>query len=203
MKTTLILTVLISLTLIGCKDRDRAADPSQDVDALYQRFHGKYKVLSSTSSEALDINFDGIASTDLLKEIPALTDNRAFLELRVKYPDRSVFLFTQFWPEQYVYTYTGPNQQWNGADTLSYNATYSVGYAQQAAPYSFSFSPDLSQILVKANEKADPIRWVKPELVSIEEKDRLRLTNKRRIYTRTGVREVIVTTVYERFTMVT
>ncbi|WP_288428300.1 hypothetical protein [uncultured Spirosoma sp.] len=202
MKTFFTLGLVVSLGLIGCNNKP-AVNPQEDVEALYQRFHGKYRVVSSTSSEPLDINFDGASSTNLLKEIVELTNYDAFLELRVKYPDRSVFLFTQFWPEQYVNSYTGLDQQWNGFDTLSYNATRSVHYAQQGVPYSFSFTPDLSQILVTANDKASKIRWVKPESVFIEEKDRLRLRNKRRVYTRTGVKEVIITTIYERFTMTT
>lgn len=203
MKTALILILLISSGLVGCKQGESVVNPKDDVEALYQRFHGKYKVISSTSSEPLDVNFDGVSSNDLLKELPALNDYGAFLELRVKYPDRSVFLFSQFWPEQYIRTYTATTSDWNGWDSLSYNPIYSVSYAEQAAPYYFSFTDDLSQILVTSTGKADPFRWIKPESVFVEEKDRLRLINKRRIYTREGVKEVTITTVYERFTMTT
>ncbi|GHB86983.1 hypothetical protein GCM10007390_48510 [Persicitalea jodogahamensis] len=80
---------------------------------------------------------------------------------------------------------------------------YSVNYANQAGPYRFSFSEDLRQIFVAANEKADKIRWARPESVFIEARDQLRLINKRRIYTREGVKEVTITTLYERFTTIT
>lgn len=203
MKATLALILLINIGTFSCKHADSRVNPKDDIESLYQRFHGKYKIVSSISSEPLDVNFDGVSSTNLLSEISALNDYGAYLELRVKYPDRSVFLFSQFWPEQYVYTYTGPNLEWNGLDTLSYNPARSVNYAEQAAPYSFSFSEDMSQVLVTANEKANKIRWVKPESAFIEAKNRLRLINKRRIYTRAGVKEVTITTIYERFTMIT
>lgn len=203
MKTTLILILLVSLGAFSCKHGDSIVNPKDDVELLYQRFHGKYKIVSSISSEPLDVNFDGVSSTNLLSEISELNNYGPHVELRVKYPDRSVFLFSQFWPEQYVNTYTGPNREWNGWDTLSYNPTHLVNYANQAGLYRFSFSDDLSQILIAANEKADKIRWVKPESVFIEAKDRLRLINKRRIYTREGVKEVTITTLYERFTMTT
>ena len=202
MKTALMLILLISSGLLGCKQGESVISPKEDVEALYQRFHGKYKVISSTSSQPLDINFDGVSSNDLLKEILELNYSGAFLELRVKSLDRSVFLFSQFWPEQYISTYYGPSQ-WNGCDTLSYNPSHLVNYANQAGLYRFSLSDDLSQLLVAADEKADKIRWVKPESVFIEAKDRLRLVNKRRLYTREGVKEVTITTVYERFTMTT
>lgn len=203
MKTALTLILLLSIGTFSCKHGDSRVNPKDDIELLYQRFHGKYKIVSSISSEPIDVNFDGVSSTSLLSEILELNNYGPHLELRVKYPDRSVFLFTQSWPEQYVYTYTGPNLEWNGWDTLRYNPTRSVVYANQGGLYRFSFSEDLSQILVAANEKADKIRWVKPESVFIDAKDRLRLINKRRIYTRAGVKEVTITTLYERFTMTT
>ncbi|MBC8156250.1 MAG: hypothetical protein H7Z72_25470 [Bacteroidetes bacterium] len=199
MKATLTFILLIGIGILSCT----TISPKDDIELLYQRFHGKYKIVSSTSSEPLDVNFDGVSSTDLLSEMSALSNYGAHLDLRVKYPDRSVFLFSQFWPEQYIYTYTGPNREWNGWDALSYDPAYSVNYANQASPYSFSFTEDMRQILVTPNEKADKIRWVRPESVLIEAEDRLRLTNKRRIYTRTGVKEVTIVTLYERFTMST
>ena len=202
MKSALLLILLIGIGTLSCKPKESAIKPNDDVESLYQRFHGKYEIISSISSEPLDVNFDGVSSTNLFEEIRELS-NWTHLELRIKYPDRSVFLFSQFWPEQYVYTYTGPNSEWNGWDTLSYNPRYQVAYAQQASPYSFSFSEDLSQIFVTPNEKANKIRWGKPELVIVEAEDRLRLVNKRRIYTREGVKEVTITTIYKRFTMIT
>ena len=203
MKTVFTLVLLIGIGTLGCKDKDPIVSPNQDIEALYQRFHGKYKVISSTSSEPLDVNFDGISSTNLLQEIADLNDYKAFLELRVKYPDRSVFLFNQFWPEQYVHSFRNPNMEWNGWDPLDYNPAYSVMYAQQTNPYSFSLNDDLSQVIVAPNGNPDTSRWAKPESVFVEANDRLRLINKRRIYTREGVKEVVITTIYERFTMIT
>ena len=68
-----------SLGMLGCTPKDK------EINLLYERFHGKYKIISSTSSEPLDVNFDGVASTNLLQEIVALANDGSFLELRVKY----------------------------------------------------------------------------------------------------------------------
>jgi len=207
MKTVLPFVLLIILGTLGCKDKNLTmipkVPPKDDIEALYQRFHGKYKVVSSTSSQPLDVNFDGVSSTNLLEEILELNNYGAFLELRVKYSDRSVFLFNQFWPEQYVHSFKNPNLEWNGWDALDYSPTYNVMYAQQTNPYSFSFNDDLSQIVVLPHENPNTIRWAKPESVFVEENNRLRIINKRRIYTREGVKEVLITTIYERFTMTT
>lgn len=199
MKTTSIVLLVLLLFTLSCQKKE-SIQPKNDVELLYQRFHGKYKIISATSSEPVDVNFDGISSSNLLQEIGELNNYGNFLEIRVKNVDKAVFLFTQFWSEQYVYTYTGTNPDWNGADTLSYNQKYSVHYNQQGSGYRFSFADDLSQIIITPNEKAHPVRWVKPESAFIEAKDRIRLTNKRRLYTKQGVREVIITTIYERFT---
>lgn len=202
MKTASIVSLALLLAIVSCQ-RKESVPPKHDVESLYQRFHGKYKIVSSTSSDSVDVNFDGISSTNLLKEIDALNNHGNFLEIRVKNPDKDILLFMQFWPEQYVYTYIGPTPDWNGSDTLNYNQKYSVDYAQQGSVYRFSFSDDLSQILITPNEKAHPVRWLKPESAIIEPKDRFRLINKRWLYTKQGVKEVIITTVYERFTMET
>jgi len=202
MKSTLAF-IRLGIGLLGCHSKDAGVKPNEDVDRLYQRFHGKYKVVSSVSSEPLDVNFDGVASTSLTEEIRGLADNESQVELRIKSLDRPVFLLVQAWPEQYVNTYTGTTPQWNGWDPLRYNPTYYVAYARQGSPYGFTFSEDLSQIVVTPNPEADIVRWVKPERVDVEAGDRLRLTNKRRLYTRKGVREVTITTTYERFILTT
>lgn len=203
MKSTLALILLFGIGLFSCQSKDAGVKPKEDVERLYQRFHGKYKVVSSVSSEPLDVNFDGVSSTSLPDEIRGLADYESQVELRIKSLDRPVFLFVQSWPEQYVNTNTGPTPQWNGWDLLPYNPAYSVNYAQQGSGYSFTFSEDLSQLLVTPNAEADTIRWVKPERVDVEAGSRLRLTNKRRIYTRQGGKEVTIITTYERFTMTT
>ncbi len=199
MKTTSIVLLVLLLFTLSCQKKE-SIQPKNDVELLYQRFHGKYKIISATSSEPVDVNFDGVSSRNLLQEIGELNNYGNFLEIRVKNVDKAVFLLTQFWSEQYVHTYRGSNPDWNGADTLSYNQTYSVNYNQQGSGYRFSFADDLSQILVTPDEKSHPVRWVKPELVLIEAEDQIRVTNKRRLYTKQGVKEVIITTVYERFT---
>jgi hypothetical protein len=48
---------------------------------LQDRFQEKYKIISSTSSEAIDVKLDGAESTDMLAEILDLAN--ADLELRI------------------------------------------------------------------------------------------------------------------------
>lgn len=202
MKKTVLVGLLTGLWLTGCSPNDPA--PNENLDLLYQRFHGKYKAIRSEASEAIDVNLDGQVSTDMLTEIPALTATyQNYLELRVYAAyKRPVFLFTQWWPEQEIFVPTNKTQRWEGED-IPYQPDLLVNYAMQATPRSFSFSTDLKQIAVSSNKSENLFRWVRPESVTVEGNNRTRIVNKRRLYTRQGVKEVTITTTYERFTMTT
>lgn len=56
----------------------------------------------------------------------------------------------------------------------------------------------LLNVLPSDNE--DPYRWVKPESVAVDPAGRLVIVNKRYLYTKNGVKQVLITSVYERFT---
>ncbi|GAB3890392.1 hypothetical protein [Spirosoma agri] len=182
--------------------------PNENVSALFQQFHGKYKVISSTSNQPVDVNQDGDSSSDLLTEIPELrlqAGTQYHIDIRIYGPSATSskphFSFTQWWPEQYIRT--GVGRVWDGGELISYNPDYLVKYDFQGAGRSFSFSTDLKQLTINANENENPFRWVRPESVTIDATGRISVVNKRRLYTRAGVQEVLITTVYERFTMTT
>ncbi len=71
MKRTILLWLAGLASLGACRQPQEVA-PHQDVEGLHMRFHGKYRLVYSTSSEALDVNLDGKASTDMLEEITDL-----------------------------------------------------------------------------------------------------------------------------------
>lgn len=206
MKMNQIITLLAGMWLAGCAPRDPA--PNEDVNLLYQRFHGKYKVIRSVSSEAIDVNLDGKASTDMVQEIPQLTSPyRNYLELRIygpsKYRSENAFLLTQWWPEQDIFIPTNKTQRWEG-ELIEYQPGLSVNYAMQGTSRYFSFSPDLSELQVQPTTNENAFRWVFPQSVTIEKSTgNIQVVNKRRLYTRTGVKEVVITTVYQRYTIIT
>lgn len=209
MKTNWIIAVLVGLWLAGCSpdiSTLNSVAPNENVKALYQQFHGRYKVLLSIANEALDVNLDGKASVDMMLEIPELaTGPQYYIQLTIygssQHSPTPSFLFTQWWPEQYIRI--GSGQEWDGGQLLDYNPSYRVAYLMQGGTRRLSFSPDLKQILVQPNENEKPFRWQRPESVAVENTGRLRVVNKRWLYTGAGVKEVLITTVYERFTMST
>lgn len=197
------------VSLAGCVPALTPAN--EDVSNLYQRFHGKYKAVESTSSLAVDVNFDGKTSTDLVQEVPDLkADYQNYLELRIygpnKYRSDKAFLFTQWWPEQEIFIPANKTQRWEGED-IAYQPGLTVNYAMQGRVRNFAFTPDLTQLVIKPNDATDTKtahRWTLPENVMVVGgTNRIRVVNRRKLYTSQGVKEVVITTVYERFTMTT
>lgn len=186
------------LTMSSCQ-REKVA-PHQDVGALYQRFHGKYLVISSTSSEAVDIDFDGRASSYLLEELPELAvANLEILVDRNPKPDPDGrFMFRQFWPEQSLTAKGGYD-----ATPLNYDPSVAVSYLLQTATRYCEFDPTLKSIAVRVNPKSvvDPLRWPPPESVTLESGDDIRVVNRRRLYTTEGWKTVEIITLYRRYTM--
>lgn len=181
---------------------------NEDVSTLSRQFHGKYKVISSVSSEPLDVNLDGLVSTDMIGELPELSvyaGTRYNVDIRIYGPSqvdpKPSFSFMQWWPEQFIRT--GPGKVWDGGELINYDPAYVVKHDFQGTQRGITFSTDLKELTVKPNENENPFRWVRPQSVTVESSGRLRVVNKRRLYTRAGVKEVTITTVYERYTTTT
>ncbi len=206
-----IIALLCPALLVACQPDSVPAN--LDGPALYERFHGKYSIISSTSSVAVDINADGHSSTDLLLEIPALgPDYWNYLELRIivhsKRSGDADFLFSQSWPEQEIFIHDSQTQRWEG-EYIAYQPDLTVNYSMQGRGRIFTFSPDLKSLIITPNDEKDTRdvhRWTLPDSVTILDsaaEPRIQIINRRRFYTSEGVKEVLVTTIYQRFTMVT
>lgn len=205
MKTNWTCALLAGLWLAGCAPKEPA--PNEDVNLLYQRFHSKYNVISSVSSEAIDVNLDCKVSTDMTEEIPQLAPEYGQqLELRIygrnKNSTKNTFLFNQSWPEQHIWILTS-NKVWDG-EHIEYQPGLLVNYNKQGTVRYFSFSPNLSQLQVQPATNENAFRWVFPQSATINKSTgTIQIVNKRRLYTSAGVKEVVITTVYERYMMST
>lgn len=206
MKTNRIICLLGGIWLASCSPNDPA--PYDDVPTLHQKFHGKYNVISSVSSEAIDVNLDGKVSTDMTKEILQLAPKYGQqLEIRIYGPNKNnskrAFYFMQYWPEQEIFISTNKTQRWEG-EPIEYQPGLIVNYLSNALTRTFSFSPDLGQLLVQPSPAENAFRWILPQSVTVDKNtDTIQVVNKRRFYTSAGVKEVVTTTVYKRYTMVT
>jgi hypothetical protein len=177
---TLLSIVLALLCVNSCKRPN--IDPNKDVEALHERFHGKYKLVNAVASEAVDLNRDGTSSTNLLSE---LDFENSLLEIRIS----SQFVFSQSWPEVYLSPGT--------PDSV-------IHYANQGVSRYFEFDDALHQLNIKPeNPMIDEVRYPMPEAVLIKPGDYLEVTINKRLYTSQGWKMIKVVTLYKRFTMIT
>ena len=199
MKTNWTIYLLSSLLLAGCMPKDFPPNNS----ALRERFHGKYQAISSISREPLDVNMDGRASVDMIQEIPALANNsQSYLELRLYGTGakgfNSGFLFTQWWPEQSIWV---NDKKWD-LQPIAYDPDLIVNYGMDGAVRFFLFAQD--KLVLDPDDYDDNLlRWKRPDDITVVGEHRIRVINKKILYTRNGVKEVVITTVYERYTTIT
>ena len=191
MKQTIFFCFLFLVSLNACR---RSDDSYRQREGLYYSFHGKYKILSSRAEQALDLNFDGVASIDLKDELPNL--GNCNLEIRLPKETKTNF-FIEFWPEQ---VFGGRN----GGAPAFYDPLVEVHYPNQSVSRTFTFSSDRKAILREEDYAGiDQQRFTRPESVTILPGDRIEIVKRKRFYTTAGWSEVRVVTLYERYTMET
>ncbi|MBD2753512.1 hypothetical protein [Spirosoma validum] len=197
MKTNALFSFIFLLGVCGCHSDPVA--PNEDVTALRERFHGKYKPTQVTASEPIDINLDGKASIDLFSEIAGLSSGGAMqinIVSRNEYVATDEFLFTQFWPEQYL---SLPGKPIDGP--IDYDPRIIVNYAEQPVTRRCHFNESLTELTLDPDKSPspDPIRWGRPDSIKIVSNQQIQVVNQRQLYTRTGWKTVTVTTLYERY----
>lgn len=193
MKYRFLILFLVILSVCSCK-RSAEIDKSKDREALFLRFHGKYKILSSVADQAVDLNLDGLASVELRDEMPELIDCN--LEIRIP-KQSSQNSFNEFWPEPYF-------EGLAGASPTTYNPNVTIMYARQGVTRTFQFSSDIKTILLHPDENGiNQQRHTRPSEVNILAGDVIEIIKTKRFYTSSGWKEVRVVTQYERYTMTT
>ena len=193
MKYIVLFGFFFFVSLSACRRSDYA-DRQKERAVLFQRFHGKYKILRSTAEQPLDLNFDGVESIDLKGELLNLTNCNLIILLP---KDRQTNSFGEFWPEQVFLGGTGDAP-------VSYDPLAMVDYANQVVSRTFQFSADRKAILLEEDHAGiDQQRHTRPEAVTILPGDRIEVVKRKWFYTTAGWRQVRVVTLYERYTMET
>ncbi|UHG89840.1 hypothetical protein [Spirosoma oryzicola] len=198
MKRTGVLALLWLISAVGCQ---QTLAPNEDFISLHERFHGKYRPVSSVASEAVDANFDGKPSTDMLVELRdlATTDLRIDINGPSVHRSERFFGFYHAWPEQYV------RNPYTNKEPVAYDSLATVNYNWQAVSRQFDFDKDIRQMQLKPDNEPlpDPEQFAPPKAVTIEAGDRVKIINSKRLYTRSGWKTVEIVTVYKRYTTVT
>lgn len=187
MKHTIFFLFCMVVAASSCSRHASAPDHTKQV---YDQLHGKYKVVSSISSEAADVNLDGTATSNMLSELSELAD----CDLEVRIVDKDNFLLVQFWPQQFVGYGTAP---------VGYDPSVTVNYARQAVVRKFSVNTISHIIQVKADPdpKPDMLLFPFPVSVTTEGDDTIQVVISKKLYTSAGWKTVDITTLYHRYTM--
>lgn len=183
-----VLLSIVAMMVVSACSRSETEKREENKTALFQQLHGKYKIISSRSSEAIDINMDGVAEENLLSEIANLVNTH--LEMRLN----TDFLFSQYWAEQY-FSY--------GSEPPAYDPNIVVHYARQGVVRRFRVDKARKQISLLPDEGVVDPRFVRPDLITIEANSRIEVVTHKRLYTRAGWKTIQITTLYERYTMET
>ena len=184
------------VSLVACKKSAEVA-PNENVTALQKQFHGKYKPLHSVSSQALDINQDGKASTDMLEEIRELLDME--IEVRIygknQYNPKPSFIFIHHWPKQWL----------GRVEPTSYDPSIKLSYDRKVVAWSFAFDSTLTQLLLEPDPSylADPDLYSPLQTVLVKGNNHIEVTLSKRLYSTAGWKTVQIVTLYERFTKIT
>lgn len=182
------LFICVAIFITSCR-RDGSPDKTKEI---HERLHGKYKVISSISNDAVDVNLDGTATTNILSEIPDL----AHANLVILIVAKDNFLFCQSWPEQYI----GHNVIPSG-----YDPSLVVNYANQGVTRTFSLDATYNNIQVKPDTNPPPIaeRFPLPTTVTVEGTNTVKVVFSKKLYTTAGWKTTTITTIYEQYTKVT
>ena len=156
----------------------------------YDKFHGKYKIIKSTTNEAIDVDLDGAKSNDLLKEIPTLPNS--ILELRIY---KGGYMFNQSWQEPFFS---------KAIESFPTNYTPEnklLGYNSQGELHTFEFTLDYKTIKVirsKTSGSTD-YKWTLPESVNVVGDELIEIITNRKMYTSDGIKMIKITSLYKRY----
>jgi hypothetical protein len=188
----LLYVLATAATVSGCQQN--TVEPSEDTATLHDRFHGQYKLVSSTADQAIDLNRDGQASTDVTKEIPDLSLNQTRLILLVR--ESGLKWFEEWWPQPII----ARNWNYSSPDSVMLN-----GYLSNPVPRDFTADKALTSLLVEQGpaDKANGGRTAAPESVTVLGNDQLKVVTLRLLYIGRSWQSVRIITIYQRFTSIT
>jgi hypothetical protein len=189
-------TLFVAATMLGGCQKS-SSEPNEDVAALKEQFHGKYKIVSAISDVAVDLDEDGRATTNLSDEIPMLINSD--FEVRVGNNTVSngyIGQLAQFWQIQNV------TRNWNYS---SPDSLMVLGFVNQPAPRYFNFNKELTQLLAEQlpDSPADNGQYPAPESITVAGPEHLLVVTNRRLFVRKIWTPVRVTTLYKRYTKTT
>ena len=171
---------------------------------LREKFNGKYELISSLSKTPVDLNNDGIESTNLLVENSMVLSS--FIEIRIpnesdSYLKDNEFVFCEFWP-------TENEHRLKNKEVIPVYETpvFGMGYDIYGNTLIGVFAENLKTCTInKLFEISDDGKNTLIEIKSIDimENETIKVTVIRKLYTKNGWVKSDIESLYKRYTVVT
>ena len=187
--------LLVAATILGSCNKN-SIEPNEDVAALKEQFHGKYKIVSATSNIAVDLDEDGRATTNLSNEIPQLVNSDFTVLIANTIGNGYIGQLAQFWQHQNV------TRNWNYSSPDSLQV---LGFSNQPTPRRFTLNKELTQLLTEQlpDAPADRGQYPAPESITAVGPEQLLVITNRLLFVRKAWKPVHITVLYKRYTKTT
>jgi hypothetical protein len=166
----LMLSLLICVMFISCK-KEEIIDQNK---VLHDKIDGLYLLNSALAKEAVDLNKDGVASNDMLKEIPNFKNSN--LEIKIGSTFKYFYIL---WPEQDPRQF--PSSYWN----------------EKGLIFQMDFDEQKNQLHFEKKNDDVITGWYPPEEAYFQN-NTVRIKMKRTLLTSAGLKEVIIDVTYVR-----
>lgn len=188
-----LLFLSVAAAVSSCRKDQQAAAPSEDIAALREQFHGKYQLLSATSSRAVDLNGDGQASANLVEEIPTLVESEVEVRIgRFAIQEEYIGFIDLSWQTQYL------------APVRGYRDSLVVqGFFNPITHRAFTFNADYTQLLPEQLPTVAYDQYPAPASITVAGPEELLVVTDRVVFVHTTWQPVRVTARYKRYTKVT
>ncbi|MGQ1947493.1 hypothetical protein ACT3CD_10400 [Geofilum sp. OHC36d9] len=186
--------IIISLVLLSCQEDQTDVN---NRPLLKERFNGKYEIISSTSKIAVDLNDDGVESTNLFEENPMILLSK--IRIRIPREDElflydNEFVLSESWPTE------NEHRLADKENIIVYDLT---GYDIYGNILIGEFNDSLSSATFRLDLNDDG----KNTLVEIKsfdvlEDETVKLIVIRKLYTRNGWTTTEIESFYKRYTVI-
>lgn len=189
-----LLLLVCAFVLFGCEDEEMNNKP-----VLHEKYNGQYELFYSVSKEAVDLNNDGIESTNLLDENSMILFSTIEIRVPQDFLDNNEFVFCELWP-----TENNLRLKNNEVITVYKTPVYGWNYDLCGIILLGKFADDLKTCTLENVTENDGVSTL-VDLKSLEfmENETIKIIVIRKLYTSRGWVLSEVESLYKRYTIIT
>lgn len=191
--------IALVFAFFSCQKEDLESNNRAKLNAM---FNGKYEILNSTSKIPVDLNNDGIESTNLLDENSMILFS--FIEIIIPFEgdhflNQNEFVFSEFWP-------TENELRLQNKEIIEVHKTrfYSLGWDIYCNLLIGEFNDNLSSAIFKENIPDDGKNTlIKLKSIEILTDETIKVSVVRKLYTMNGWVTTEIESLYKKYTTIT